>query len=55
MIEGNHHYDPKDLDDLQNTIVDAPGSGLTKCPFCGYHSVDEEGWCYNGCMKERGL
>ena len=30
-------------------IVDAPSAGLTKCPKCNNHSVNEKGYCYNGC------
>lgn len=41
-------YDPKDLG---NYIVDSKSAGLTICPICKNHSVNEEGWCYNGCNR----
>jgi len=32
-------------------IVDASSAGFTKCPVCNKFSVNEKGWCYNGCGK----
>lgn len=43
----------KTQSERERTIVDAKGAGLTICPKCKRHSVDESGWCYNGCsIKE---
>jgi len=38
--------------EVVKTIVDAMSSGLTLCPKCNYHAVNERGWCYNGCNRE---
>lgn len=41
------------MKEWEQSIVDAEGAGLTICPKCKCHSVDESGWCYNGCnIKE---
>lgn len=37
----------------KHSIVDAKGAGFTICPKCKKHSVDEKGWCYNGCNDSR--
>ena len=40
------------MSEMEDTIVNAKGSGLTKCPWCHNYSVDETGWCYNGCNRK---
>jgi len=34
----------------EQVVVDAKSSGLTMCPKCKTYSINENGYCYNGCQ-----
>lgn len=37
----------------EEVIVDSKSGGFDICPICGRYSLNENGWCYNGCFRKK--